>query len=181
MVRFDAEVCRRKAKRQGYLEILKPAHLPIEPSFGVWSETVGPAQAGPQVAYAHVFHAGYRVFKPGILKMKPLTETDGAVGGEVLRRQLRIAFCIDEAKVIMPVVRGAFRFLVPCFRRPRGRQVKQAVPVDARRLSVQQFKCPAQAEFLNLFRSKGRNAHFRDPDGFAGHFTRLTNAVRPLA
>jgi hypothetical protein len=38
------------------LEGFEQLHLPVEPRLSVWSETVGPAQPGSQMAHAEVFH-----------------------------------------------------------------------------------------------------------------------------
>src|SRR4051812_32087250 len=102
--------------------------------------------------------------------MKPLANAQiRRVSVKMIEGFLRGSIFANQAHVEVPVVRGAFRFAMPRRGGPSAGQIEQAVPMDSRRLSDQQFRHSAEAEILNLFRSESRSADFRNPNRQIAH------------
>src|SRR5947207_3085797 len=110
-------------------------------------------------------HPGYRLSKPVILKMEPLTETEGRrVRGKFLQGQLRRPVFAQQTHVKVPVVRGALRLLMARGRGPSLRQIVQAVPMDAWADARQKARRSCHAPSLHLLGAKGGNPHLSHPD-----------------
>ena len=94
-----------KAERQGDVEFLERAHLPVEPRFGVGSQTVCPTEAGSEVPYSELPEPANRIVEPGILEMEPLADAQSrGVLAEVLRGGLRCPVLTQQAQIEMSVV-----------------------------------------------------------------------------
>src|SRR6185312_626790 len=88
VVILQTEVRRGKAQGQGDIEWLKGVHHAVKPFDRIWAKRVRPAQSGSHVANTMRFHPLNGLIEPGIFKMEPLAEADGAVGRKVLGSKL---------------------------------------------------------------------------------------------
>src|SRR5690606_9606712 len=99
--------------------------------------------------HAQPLQPGDRVVEPVIFEVEPLTDAElGRVAVEVLKRELRRAILAQQTHVEMTVIARALGLFVPRRRGPRGRQVEQAVPVDARDAADEQFGSASETELL---------------------------------
>src|SRR3954464_5293287 len=102
--------------------------------------------------HAETAHPNRGLVQTMIFIMKPLTEPEiTRVLPEHVQCCLWRAIFPQQPHVEMPVVGGAFGFLVPGRRLPGGGQVVEAVPVDPRRAADQELGGARQAPSLDLF------------------------------
>src|SRR5690242_14943938 len=163
---LHSEGFRGEAERHGGLELVQRAHQAVEPAVRIGPQAVGPTEAGAQVAYAEFPQPVNRIVETRILEVKPLADAEaGRDLSEPGIRRLRCAVLTNEAHIEVAIVRRTFSFTMPRGRRPRARQIEEAVPVDARRESAQQAGRARQAELLHLVCAEARYADLRNPHG----------------
>src|SRR4051812_5745619 len=151
-MRRDSAMFRREAECHGDLEFGQSVHLAIEPIKGVGTEAVGPGQSRSEMCHAKAAHPNRGLVQTMIFVMKPLAESEVTrVLPELVQCGLWRAIFPQQPHVEMPVVGGAFSFLVPGRRLPGGGQVVEAVPVDPRRAANQELGGARQAPSLDLF------------------------------
>src|SRR3954468_19052335 len=152
VVRPHAFALGREAEGQRHLKGLQRAHLPIEPGLRVRPEAVSPAQSRTDVGYTQIAHPPDRIVQPVVLEVEPLAQPElGRMLRKLAQRELRRPIFAQQPHIKVAVIRRSFGFAVPSGRRPRLRQVVQAVPVDAVGTPVQQLRGSSQPELLHLF------------------------------
>jgi hypothetical protein len=106
MVRLNTAMLWREAESKGDIEFLQGGHLPVEPGFRVRSETIRPAQAGPQVTNAQHPQPFHCLIKSVILKVEPLADSHiRSVVTKLFRGRFRCPVFPQQPHVEMPVVR----------------------------------------------------------------------------
>src|SRR5579871_1905036 len=119
MVRLESEMRRRETQGKRNLKWLQRLHLTIKPVGSAGPERIGPAQAGAQMAHSMIFHPANRVIQPGVLEMKPLAQPHTSISRKPAGGQLGAPVMLQEAEIIVPIVRRTFGFLVTRLGRPR--------------------------------------------------------------
>src|ERR1043166_8268615 len=140
VMRPHAAFFRCETERYRDLEIFEGGHLAIEPCERRWAEGVRPAQPGSEIANTEFFEPFDGAIETMVLEVKPLADADlGGEFREMLAGELGRAIFPKKPHVEMAIISGPFGFTVPRRRRPGARQIEEAVPVNARRTSMEQL------------------------------------------
>src|SRR5689334_1246954 len=116
-----------------------------------------------------------------ILEMEPLAESKhGRVVSEALERHFGRAVLPQQSHMKVPIVGGAFCFLVASGGGPSLWQVEETIPMDPGAAPGKKLRGARDAPGLHFLGAERRYSDLGDPHWQSGHGLNLFELCRPL-